>query len=328
MDNDTDNLTSTAIEEETAGPQTSVAPTPVKEQDAEPVQDTAGSVQSNSDGFVGTFEEPDYTDIISDEERVSEPEPEEPAMALDPQRESPAPVETPPVAEVPSPAPVATQSVETPPAAPVAAPAPEPAPTPSVTPTPEEQAAALAQLEQTVIGELQKLYALSPEEAAKLDEFDQKPSEYLPRLLARAHQNSYAHAYQAIMQAMPDMVQRITTARLEQERAENAFFTRWPDLKGQDEVVLRAIKTYRQMNPKAPVETAIEQAGVLAMISLGKTPGVPAAPAASAPTAPTLTPARPVMPGGGTGVRAAAPQSYEEAVFDQIIEDELKFGRG
>lgn len=321
-----DDLTANALAEETSTKESTTAP----EKEAEAPVEEKPSVKE-SDGQIGTFEEPDYLDVVSDHDRSEDVvEEETKTRPLDPVIPEPAPVVKESEPAKPSETKVAEPQSEekpsvaaVPPVAPIAAPA---APTPGKTPTPEEEAAAAAQLQENIIKELTRLYSFSPEEAAKLDEFEQKPSEYLPQLLAKAHQNSYAHAYQAIMEAMPQMVNTISSTNIKNQEAENAFFERWPDLKGQDEIAVRAIKTYRQMNPNTTVQEAIERAGMLAMISLGKNPNVASAPAV--PDAPKTPPARPAMPGGTGGTMRTAPVTYEEGVYEEILQDEKNYGRG
>lgn len=330
MPEDTDDLTNAAIAEETAGPNTAVAPIPEKPAE-EAAEVAAPSVQTKED-FVGEFVEPDYADVLSDKDRAEEVmAAEEQERPLDPVSPAPAPVEVPAVAPAPvAPSPSVSQSVEPPVvAAPVAAPVAEvpAAPTPTVTPSPEEQAAAQKQLEEETMAMLVKQYTLSPEEAAKLDEFERKPSEYLPTLLAKAHQNAYVQSYQTIMAALPAMVERISTVKAAERQAEEAFFNRWPELKGQDPVVMRAIATFKQMNPQSTMEETIERAGTLAMISMGKIPGSSGQPPA-APEIPQTPPPRPIMPGSGSGIRPTETRTYEEGVFEEIIRDERNFGRG
>jgi hypothetical protein len=66
---------------------------------------------------------------------------------------------------------------------------------------------------------------------------------------------------------------------------------------------------------------------MLAMISIGKTPGIPQ----QAPAQPEVVqtpPMRPAMPGGNMGPTRPTPMTYEEGVFDEILRDEKNFGRG
>lgn len=316
-ENELDSITASAIAEETGG-------APVAAPIAAPVEPPVESVQSEADPFVGEFLEPDYAEVLSERDRGLDEEPvvERP---LDPVVE-PAPVaavETPstPAAPVTAPQSVTEVPQVAQPVVPAVA-----ATTPGPELTPEQQAAAVQQLQKDVMVELSKLYQFAPEDAAKIDDLEKRPSEYLPELLAKAHQNAYAHAYQAIMTALPTMVNQVSQVNVKQTQAENAFLTRWPELRGQDDVAVRAIQTYRQMNPKATLEETIERGGMLAMVSLGRTPG---APAAAAPTGPApLAPPRPIQPGGGGGPLNAGPRTYEEGVYDEILREEKNFGRG
>lgn len=311
MTKELDDTTASAIAEETGS---------IPAVETTPPETPAPSVKE-TDELIGSFENPDYDDVLSDKDRMEEPPVEEiVARPLDPVIPTPAPVATVPET-VATPLPVLStpQSV-------VPEPVP-PAPTPREVITPEQQEADFAKLTADVEADLTKLYTMSPEEAAKLDDFERKPSEYLPGLLAKAHQNAYAHAYQAIMEALPDVVGQVQQTSKAQVEAENEFHTRWPELKGQDEIAVRAINTYRQMNPKATVQESIERAGMLAMIELGKYPSPQASVAETPAATPFTPPPRPVQPGSFGTVRAA-PVSYEEGVYDEILRDERNFGRG
>ena len=319
-----DDVTANAIAEETDGPNTAASPAPVTPPEVEVEASPEPSVKTEDDQ-IGEFADPDYADIMSDRDRLEEPPVEETvARPLDPVIPVAAPVAAvaEPVVSTPVPESI-PQSVGQ------QVPAP-PAPTPREVISPEQQAADFAQLEQEIAEGLQALYIMSPEEAAKLDEFEQKPSEYLPGLLAKAHQNAYTHAYQAIMDAIPQVMNQVSQTTQVQNQAENAFFNRWPDLKGQEDVAMRAITTYRNMNPQATLQESIERSGMLAMIELGKNPlsdrTQPAAPARENPA--FTPPPRPAQPGSfGSGLRAA-PRSYEEGVYEEIYRDEQNFGKG
>ncbi len=320
-DQEVDGTTMNAIAEETSGkPATEVTEIEEQAQDTPEVE----SVQKKADGPIGDFQEPDYADVLSERDRSEDVDEDVETRPLDPVEQVAVPEPVAAVVAPAVPAPPAPQSnVGKPEELPVI---PTAATTPGEKLTPEQEAEAIQKLQQDVLGELSKLYQFSAEDAANVDDLEKRPSEYLPGLLAKAHQNAYAHAYQAVMTALPSMVNQISSTNVKQQQYENAFLQRWPELKGQDEISIKAIKTIRQMNPNATVEEAIERGGMLAMISLGK------APQASQPTAPppepALTPPRPVQPGGSGGLTPVGPRTYEEKVFDEILRDERNFARG
>lgn len=129
------------------------------------------------------------------------------------------------------------------------------------------------------------------------------------------HYNVTMSLQQAMYQYLPNLIQGQMGEMQARQQNENAFYTRWPQLKeavGKDakveEAINQSLRAYRTANPKATVKDVIEKAGLLAMISLGLNPTATAAaaPAPVAPTqaAPALIPGRPA----GTGMQGHVPQ--------------------
>lgn len=269
---------------------------------------------------LGGFEEPDYAELVALEPQLREKEeepPPAPPAPVPPSTEAAAPTPpTPPVEPpvVPS-APVA--AVGTPPAAPVveppaqpAAPAPEP-PQPAVDP-----AEMLRQIDEALL----KRYTLDPEEAGNLDKLDARPSEYLPKMLAKVHREAFVSATEAAMARVPEMVAQVLQQRAREQELETQFYTRWGELKGQEQVVIPAIQALRTLNPQIAIGDLIEQAGAIAMVRLGKGVQAPTPPAAPASN---VTPFRPMAPGGG-GSPPPPKQSADERMFAEMYEEHLR----
>lgn len=275
---------------------------------------------SESNDFEGSYEEPDYGALIDEETRDVSAEQVDPVPAepQEPQAEA-APPET---AEIPAEPvqPEVPQTESAPPAQPEAAPQ-----TPDLgSMSDEEYQKALSDYRSQTLEAMAAHYAMSPEEAARIDDLDTKPSEWLPKLLAQTHLNAHMSVWNAITTAMPQFVQQVTTQQIENQRAEDEFFGRWPDLKGREQVAATAIQAVRQANPQADRKTVIEMAGTLAMMQLGKSPvAAPAAPPAP-PVRTPATPVAPAMPGGGAASPPSQRLSYEEEVFADMVSKELQ----
>lgn len=272
--------------------------------------------------------EPDYGDIIARAEAES-----------DPDKFVPAEPQTPPVEAKPGEAPVTPAAIvpptepAAPPAQPVAAvpqvPATEPAPVLVQPEAPVDETQQKADYEK-LLGEvdaaLLKEYGYDPEVAKNLDELGSRPSEYLPALAARIHRQVFTGVIEAVYQMLPNLVPQMVSTSMEQKQAESAaedaFFRRWPDLKGKDDLVKKAIQAHLAIEPKADQATLIEKAGLLAMIHAGLNPvGAPQAPPTSPPT-----PHRPAMPGSGGPVPVGngADVTYEQGIYKEMVEEHLK----
>ena len=204
-----------------------------------------------------------------------------------------------------------------------------PEPEPVKLPTKEELEGMYKEHREKTLPELEKLFSLSEEDAAALDE---APSKVLPKLAGQLMYDTMMSSYNAVMAAMPSVVNRLISASNEANEAESEFFSAWPDLKGKDNqaAVGTAINAYRSANPRATREQIIANAGVMAMIQLGKDPQAAIAarnkpaesPAASAPAAaPAPPPAAPVAPTGAQPVPPQPAQQDEGNIFSQLSED-------
>lgn len=228
-----------------------------------------------------------------------ESEPSEPAQpAVEPQK-----AEEPPKAPEPPPA------VEPPKAdEPVKAQEPTTSPTPPEPPTTPVDYAALrvAELER-----LSQAYALPADQATALLT---EPETVLPKLAAKLHQDIMTNVL-AVMQAhLPQAVETVTAQRIRESEAKQEFYSAWPELKGYEKQVLAAGAMFRQINPTAPKEQAVQAIGQLAMQALGLTRAV-------APTAPPPAPvpqAVPFTPAGGRS-GGTPPPKPAPTVWDEMM---------
>ena len=177
-----------------------------------------------------------------------------------------------------------------------------------------------------VMEQLTSQYTFTEEEAATINDVDSKPSEYLPKLLAKAHMNALVQSQQMLRKTVPDMVTETSQQNIASSKAEDSFFSRWPDLKGHEEKAFASIQAYKSVNPDADMAGIIEGAGTLAMISVGKS-----LEGSNTPDKEVVIPDPPPPPagtGGGTGETGRSPASYEERVFDQLVNEDRNLARG
>ena len=165
-------------------------------------------------------------------------------------------------------------------------------------PTPQQLAAQRA----ADLTKLEDLYKLSEEESAAMFT---EPEKVLPKLLAKMHQQATQSVLDSMQTAVPQIVQRTESATRVETEARQAFFSVNSDLAKPEyeAAVLQVGAMFRQVNPKAPREVAVQKIGELARVALNLPPkaaGVVAEPAA-AQTSKPFTPSR-----GGTGGRGAA----------------------
>ena len=163
---------------------------------------------------------------------------------------------------------------------------------------------------------LEARYALSAEESA---EMFTDPGLVLPRLLAKMHQQAMAETLASVQAAVPNFVQSNAAATRVESEARNAFFSVNDDLAKPEfeDAILRIGDLYRQVNPRATREAAIEKVGELARVALGL-PSKGAAPAAI-PVAAAPVPFTPSRGGTGAGKVGATKGTWEQlnSEFDE-----------
>lgn len=180
----------------------------------------------------------------------------------------PQEVPAPKAAEAPAATPPATPPVVK---APTPKPAEAPAPvakapqTPAPPAEPQQTAEQRLALREGYISELSRGYTLTAEQEAKMVT---APNEVLPQLAARLRVDIVDQVVplivQHMMQSLPGIIDQHSTKRSEAAQTEGAFFDKWGELKGQDALIQRIASQWRQMNPQASREEAIQEVGILA----------------------------------------------------------------
>jgi hypothetical protein len=191
-----------------------------------------------------------------------------------------------------------------------------PATTAPVAETAEQRAArekaesdAAAAAEQKLFGDLEAYYKLPEAEAAALQT---EPEVALPKLAARLHLAVARGVQQMLATQLPSMVHGVQEVYRRNEAAKASFYGAWPMLNEREHgaAVLQAAQLFRQLNPNATAEEAVQRIGKVVCESLGiaipsaggAAPGGTAAPAQALGSKPA-----PFVPAGGaTGARVTA----------------------
>jgi hypothetical protein len=154
------------------------------------------------------------------------------------------------------------------------------------------------------------MFAMTPQEIEAL-ETDVVGT--VPKLLAKALVKSQQATLSQMARMMPVMIQRQTVALRENAKHEDAFYSRWPDIKKDQHgpLVQRYAAVFRQMHPNATPAEMIEQLGPMVMMSAKIAPTLQ--PAGVAPGAAPVNPmAKPVAPGAPNG-RPPPPNAFVPA---------------
>lgn len=169
-----------------------------------------------------------------------------------------------PAAAEPTPTPTPAPSPVTEPA-PAAAVAPAPEPSPAAAPAPAVDVQKLRNDEHV---RLTKAYALTEDMARQVMV---EPEKVLPEMFARVQMNTAEMVASHIYASLPALIQQHLQVGTVAQQNERQFFDTWPELAKKPEyraTVENAIRTYRQLNPKATKEEVVRASGLAAMITL------------------------------------------------------------
>jgi hypothetical protein len=121
-------------------------------------------------------------------------------------------------------------------------------------------------------GELQKLYALSEDDA---DAVLTDPGTVLPKLMANAHltmMQQIGHMVQMQLQTLPELINRTVQTKSVEDVRVGAFSKAYPDLVGAESLpfVTTAIKAIRTANPNIDFESLLTRIGPVVSQLMGK----------------------------------------------------------
>lgn len=145
-------------------------------------------------------------------------------------------------------------------------------PAPPKQETEEEKTARLAkeaEAEKKAFDDLRKYYEIPETDVERLRT---EPELVLPELAAKMHQAVFRGMQQWSMQMVPQLLAQQVAVQEANSRTKEAFFGRWPSLKGHDAQVLQVGRMFAQMNPKATPQERLEKVGKLACAALGIDP--------------------------------------------------------
>ena len=169
-------------------------------------------------------------------------------------------------------------------------------------------------------GELQKLYALSKDDA---DALLTDPETVLPKLMANAHLQMLNHIgqfVQAQMQQLPTVVkQTVESSTVEKQRL-SAFAEAHPDLVTDEAApfVVQAITALKQAKPDITFDEIVKRVKPVAYTLMGKEMPTQQL----APVQQPVTKPKPFVPGRPTSVAPSkVPQSKEAEFFQSLLED-------
>lgn len=182
------------------------------------------------------------------------------------------------------------------------------------TPSYEERTQAYLEARKSAEEALAKEYQLSDED---LQLFNEEPEKFIPQRLAKLHLDVMQSVQMALLQEMPNLVERTLKARETEQDYARSFYENWPKLRGHEAHVQRHGTIYRQANPNATPEEYIRDVGASVMIALGIAPDSPEeTPAGSKPA-----PERPAEPASRTPTPRAPGQRTPKNIFEAFDEE-------
>jgi hypothetical protein len=128
--------------------------------------------------------------------------------------------------------------------------------------TPEQIAEAEKKFDEQLISH----FSVSEEDALALQT---EPEKVLPKMAARLYKETVAAVMQQVHLQIPAMLESYTQASTREMQAQQEFFTAWPELREHSQQVLQIGMMYRQVNPNASPQEAIQRIGEMAMVALG-----------------------------------------------------------
>lgn len=166
-----------------------------------------------------------------------------------------------------------------------------------------------------------------PEDLAA--QYQTEPEVVLPKIAAKLHMAVENAVMERMRREVPGIMDFVTSVKERDTRAKEAFYSVNEDLRPYEAQVLVMGKVFREANPNATAQEAIEAIGNMTRVAL-KLParqpaaGTPPAAATPAATPPGKQPTfRPANPGGG-GPALTPPGSgnvFESLAEELIIED-------
>lgn len=201
----------------------------------------------------------------------------------------------------------------------------QPQPQPQETPEQKAERERLAkEAEEKSFADLKKYYELPADMAERLST---EPELVLPEMAARVHQAVFKGIQQYMTQVVPLFLQQHAQVQEANQKSKEAFFGRWPSLKGHDARVLEVGRMYAQMNPKATPAERLETVGQIACAALGITPDpAPSGKGDPQPKPGVKKPAaagfRPTNPAGSSSAALPPSDNPYEAMAEEFLDED------
>lgn len=264
--------------EGSAGAAAPAVATPEPQQETPVVESAVDWADLSSEVEEAPFDEEDSGEQPPSEEAVQTPQPEEVQQPDTPAAEQEQPVQPEQVAPVQQPQ-----------------------------YTPEQ----IAQAERVYTDQLASMYQFDEDTALKLQT---EPEKVLPQLAARLHLDVMKTVMAQVQGMIPQAIEATTRSTQRESSAKDMFYGAWPELRQYEAQVMQVGQMFRQMNPNADAQTAVQRIGELTMAALGmqRQPQQPRQESAA--------PSVPYRPGGAN--RPAAPAKQANVWDDMISEDD------
>ncbi|MEE8342357.1 MAG: hypothetical protein V3R51_01020 [Gammaproteobacteria bacterium] len=166
-------------------------------------------------------------------------------------------------------------------------------------------------------------YAWTEDQVRRLDEGD---TTVIAEFGARVYTDAVTGAMAQMLSHLPEMIGNVLEARGQGEASEKQFYAANPhiDPDAHGETVKNMAASYRQMNPQATQEQAIQEIGAMVTVALR----LPQDAAPVAPVPPTPPPVPAFQPAGAGGNASAIPtaQTAIETFNEEFDVDDLDLG--
>lgn len=170
--------------------------------------------------------------------------------------------------------------------------------------------------------ELAKGHFALPADLAEQAEADPAKfaTETLPRLAAKVYLDAVTAAVSAIQSYMPGYIGQQLEARSAYAKAEDDFFSAWPQLNRvlHTAKVAELGRTWRAMNPKATKEDYIKNVGALSVLQLG----LPLQATPAVAPAPVVAPPRPHVPLATSAPRGGPSLTPDTNPWNMVRDDD------
>lgn len=186
----------------------------------------------------------------------------------------------------------------------------------------------MAKLRQAEVERLTGVYSFSDDDARTMTV---EPEKVLPRKLAEMHANIVETVVAVLGAQLPGVVEALADGKRQRASTEDAFYKMFPALKKAEfrETVESSLRVAKQLDPKAPVQDVLRQAGIIASMKhrvplpkelLGDAAG--AASPEPTPQKPKRAGFVPASPGASAAGSTGKRRNEFEALADEFLDED------